>query len=198
MPSRRKNPTKTAESKIRVISGQWRGRKLPVLDEPGLRPTGNRIKETLFNWLSPYIVGSRCLDAFAGSGALGVEALSRGAIHADFIDNNREVVQVLRSNLALLKCNNATVQHMDPINWLNSKACSPYDIIFIDPPFNTPLWHSTTEALINSHMLRNEALIYLESPRTETITAPESWQLHRQLNAGQVCARLYKFDSVDN
>jgi len=127
-----------------------------------------------------------------------MEALSRGAAHTDFIDNNREVIQVLRSNLALLKCNNATVQHTDPVSWLNNKKGAPYDIVFIDPPFSTPLWHSTTEALVNSNMLQSDALIYIESPRTEVITVPKSWQLHRQLDAGQVCARLYKFDSTGN
>src|SRR5215471_2142750 len=148
--------------KVRIIGGRLRGSKLAVPDLPGLRPTPDRVRETLFNWLMPFIDGARCLDLFAGTGALGIEALSRGAASADFVETDPGLAQALRDNLSRLEQSNAGVRSGDALTLLRSTPAQPYDIAFVDPPFSADLWHDAAQALESGGWLRDGALVYLE------------------------------------
>ena len=179
-------------NQLRIIGGLWRGRKLNFPDVDGLRPTGDRIRETLFNWLAPDIQGAHCLDLFAGSGALGLEALSRGAKSSLLLEKHPAVAAQLRSNLQLLKAENGRVEQVDSLLWLNSAQVSHrFDIVFIDPPFALGLWNAIVTALENRNWLADETVIYLEAPRDTQLQLPANWQLHRDKQAGQVSYRLY-------
>src|SRR5699024_5734366 len=153
----------------------------------GLRPTPDRIRETLFNWLTPCIAGARCLDLFAGTGALGLEALSRGAAHVTFIDNNAASVQTLRDALATLDCHDADIQHGDALKRA-ALLQTGYDVIFVDPPFAAHL-HAPALAAIRP-LVKENARVYLEYPaaHADAITSQLSpaWQLLRSKRAGQV------------
>ena len=186
-----KKPTSSGSGQIRIIGGQWRGRKLPVTDSPGLRPTTDRVRETLFNWLAPYMVDARCLDCFAGSGALGLESLSRYAASATLLEMERPVAQQLQKNLAMLKAANGKVVNTNTLNYLNQTG-TPHDIVFIDPPFRKGLLDETLNLLEKNGWLADEALIYVESEVENGMPpVPASWQLHREKVAGQVAYRLY-------
>ncbi|TAJ03216.1 16S rRNA (guanine(966)-N(2))-methyltransferase [Pectobacterium versatile] len=186
----KKNASSTA-GQIRIIGGQWRGRKLPVPDSPGLRPTTDRVRETLFNWLAPVIQQARCLDCFAGSGALGLEALSRYAAHATLLEMERAVAQQLTQNLALLRAENAEVVNTDALSWL-AKPGTPFDVVFLDPPFRKELLNNTLALLEQQGWLAPDAWIYVETEAENAqLTIPENWQLHREKIAGQVAYRLY-------
>jgi len=137
MSKQNKKPNRVihaGQGSIRIIAGEWRGRKLPVIDVDGLRPTSDRIRETLFNWLMPYLSGSRCLDLFAGTGALGFEAASRGAHNVDFVESHRQVSQALSENIKLLEAN-AIVHNMAANAFLTRSATESFDLVFVDPPF---------------------------------------------------------------
>lgn len=186
-----KKPTSSGSGQIRIIGGQWRGRKLPVTDSPGLRPTTDRVRETLFNWLAPYMVDARCLDCFAGSGALGLESLSRYAASATLLEMERPVAQQLQKNLATLKAANGNVVNTNTLNYLNQTG-TPHDIVFIDPPFRKGLLDETVSLLEKNGWLADGALIYVESEVENGMPpVPASWQLHREKVAGQVAYRLY-------
>ncbi|NCH57027.1 16S rRNA (guanine(966)-N(2))-methyltransferase [Cronobacter muytjensii] len=186
-----KKPTSSGSGQIRIIGGQWRGRKLPVPDSPGLRPTTDRVRETLFNWLAPYLVGARCLDCFAGSGALGLEALSRYAASATLLEMERGVAQQLQKNLATLKSSAGKVVNANTLNVLNQNG-EPHDIVFVDPPFRKGLLEETLTLLETRGWLAPQALIYVESEVENGLPpVPASWQLHREKVAGQVAYRLY-------
>ncbi|MBN3063285.1 16S rRNA (guanine(966)-N(2))-methyltransferase [Pectobacterium aquaticum] len=186
-----KKNASSAAGQIRIIGGQWRGRKLPVPDSPGLRPTTDRVRETLFNWLAPVIQQSRCLDCFAGSGALGLEALSRYAAHATLLEMERAVAQQLTQNLALLRAENAEVVNTDALSWL-AKLGTPFDVVFLDPPFRKELLNNTLALLEQQGWLAPDAWIYVETEAENAqLTIPENWQLHREKIAGQVAYRLY-------
>ncbi|EGT5206585.1 TPA: 16S rRNA (guanine(966)-N(2))-methyltransferase [Cronobacter sakazakii] len=190
-----KKPTSSGSGQIRIIGGQWRGRKLPVPDSPGLRPTTDRVRETLFNWLAPYLVGARCLDCFAGSGALGLEALSRYAADATLLEMERSVAQQLQKNLATLKSSAAKVVNTNTLNFLNQNG-EPHDIVFVDPPFRKGLLEETLNLLETRGWLAPQALIYVESEVENGLPpVPASWQLHREKVAGQVAYRLYLRES---
>ncbi|ELY2906313.1 16S rRNA (guanine(966)-N(2))-methyltransferase [Cronobacter dublinensis subsp. beijingensis] len=186
-----KKPTSSGSGQIRIIGGQWRGRKLPVPDSPGLRPTTDRVRETLFNWLAPYLVGARCLDCFAGSGALGLEALSRYAASATLLEMERGVAQQLQKNLATLKSSAGKVVNTNTLNFLSQNG-EPHDIVFVDPPFRKGLLEETLTLLETRAWLAPQALIYVESEVENGLPpVPASWQLHREKVAGQVAYRLY-------
>lgn len=183
---------------IRIIGGQWRGRKLPVPLRPGLRPTTDPVRETLFNWLAPVIRQAHCLDAFAGSGALGLEALSRYAASATLLEYDRSVAQQLTQNLLLLnvnqeKTNQGRVIATDTLQWLTQQTVEqPFDIVFIDPPFRQGLLTSTLQLLEQRGWLAEEAWIYVEAEVEHTaLDIPANWLLHREKVAGQVAYRLY-------
>ncbi|PWC17545.1 16S rRNA (guanine(966)-N(2))-methyltransferase RsmD [Brenneria roseae subsp. roseae] len=186
-----KKNASSAAGQIRIIGGQWRGRKLPVPDSPGLRPTTDRVRETLFNWLAPVIQEARCLDCFAGSGALGLEALSRYAAHATLLEAERAIAQQLTQNLALLRAENARVVNTDTLRWL-AQPGEPYDVVFLDPPFRKDLLNNTLSLLEQQGWLAPEAWIYVETESENTqLVIPDNWRLHREKIAGQVAYRLY-------
>lgn len=194
----RNRTPKTSRSnsgQLRVIAGNWRGRKLSFPALEGLRPTGDRMRETLFNWLQDDIHDARCLDLFAGSGSLGLEALSRGAQHCTFIDTQAQACQALRANLALLNCQQAHIEQRDALSWLDSQSginSEPFNIVFCDPPFALDLWAQTLTKLTNHSLLAKDALIYLESPRKVAIATAPSWHLQRSKETGQVRFCLFQ------
>ena len=186
----KKNKTNVT-GQIRIIGGQWRGRKLPVLDKDGLRPTTDRVKETLFNWLAPDMVNARCLDCFAGSGSLGFEALSRHASEVVLIEQNRQVAQQLSANAALLNTTQATIVNDDTLIWLN-RVGSAFDIVFVDPPFRKDILNHTIALLEQRGWLSNDAMIYIECEvEHQHLNVPINWHLYREKVAGQVAYRLY-------
>ncbi len=180
-------------NQLRIIGGRWRGRRLRFPSVDGLRPTGDRIRETLFNWLAPEIVGARCLDLFAGSGALGLEALSRGAADVLLVERDRAATACLRDNLALLGADTgARVIQEDALNWLrrgNPEAA--FELVFVDPPFAGDLWQAVVDALESGNWLADSASIYVESGLDDSYQVPLNWVLHRDKRAGQVSYRLY-------
>ena len=193
----KKNKT-NATGQIRIIGGQWRGRKLPVLDKEGLRPTTDRVKETLFNWLAPDMVNARCLDCFAGSGSLGFEALSRHAREVVLIERDRQVAQQLSANAALLNATQATIVNDDTLTWLN-RAGSAFDIVFVDPPFRKDILNQTIALLEQRDWLSNDAMIYIECEvEHQHLNVPANWFLHREKIAGQVAYRLYHRQSASS
>ncbi|MCG9779105.1 16S rRNA (guanine(966)-N(2))-methyltransferase RsmD [Photobacterium damselae] len=176
---------------VRIISGQWRGRKLPVHDVEGLRPTTDRVKETLFNWLAQDIYQAKCLDLFAGSGSLSFEALSRGAESLTMIELDQKAAAQLKQNLTAIGATNATLHNTNSVNFLN-QAGTPHDLVFIDPPFRQDLIQQVIAALEANHWLSPNALIYIEAEKElGSIDVPPSWHLYREKTAGQVCYRLF-------
>ncbi|MBY5993405.1 16S rRNA (guanine(966)-N(2))-methyltransferase RsmD [Ferrimonas balearica] len=179
---------------IRLIGGQWRGRKLPVGEVTGLRPTTDRVRETLFNWLMQDTRGARVLDCFAGSGALALEALSRWAEHATLLELDAGAARQLSRNLATLKADNATVVPGDSLAWLARPADAPFDIVFVDPPFRQELLAPCCQRLTDNGYLKPGSWIYVETEVELALPAlPTGWQLHREKIAGQVAYRLYQF-----
>lgn len=187
-----KKPESTGNGQIRIIGGQWRGRKLPVPASPGLRPTTDRVRETLFNWLAPAVVDARCLDCFAGSGVLGLEALSRHAARVTLLEIERGVAWQLRKNLATLKADNGKVIATNALTYL-AQPGTPHDIVFVDPPFRKGLLAQVLSLLEQQGWLANEALVYVESEAENTLPVlPASWVLLREKVAGQVTYRLFR------
>lgn len=183
----------TRSSQVRIIGGQWRSRKLTVPDAPGLRPTPDRVRETLFNWLAPYIGGARVLDAFAGSGALFLEAMSRGASTGLALDSNTAAISNLRSNLALLDCNDAETLQVDSLQYLSSSTERGFDIVLLDPPFHQDLLLKACELLEANHWLNERAWIYTESEQApSSLGVPNTWRLHREKHTGQVHYALWQ------
>lgn len=182
------NPT----GQLRIIGGVWRGRKLSFPSVEGLRPTGDRVRETLFNWLAPEIQGACCLDLCAGSGALGLEALSRGAELSVFVERDPKAAAQLRANIDLLKAYKGRVIHDNVLHFLrHGNTQAPFHIIFIDPPFQLNMWQPVIDALEAGNWLADDATIYIESGRESSYVAPINWQLHREKQAGQVSYRLF-------
>ncbi|PQQ29362.1 16S rRNA (guanine(966)-N(2))-methyltransferase [Photorhabdus hindustanensis] len=186
-----KKPQRQSMGQIRIIGGKWRGRKLPVPDSPGLRPTTDRVRETLFNWLAPVIQEAHCLDCYAGSGALGLEALSRYAAQVTLIEYERNIAKQLSTNLDLLSAQNAEVINDSALTHL-SRSGKPYDVVFLDPPFRKGMLSETIKLLEEQNWLADESWIYVEAESESTaIDVPGNWQLHREKVAGQVAYRLY-------
>lgn len=177
---------------LRIIGGTWRGRRVEFRADPGLRPTPDRVRETAFNWLQPVIAGSRCLDLFCGSGALALEALSRGAAAVTMVDSSPAAVAALRGNLARLGASGFELVCADAFEWLASAPCAPFDIAFVDPPFGRGLAARALECLAGTRLLAPGARIYVESAAAEPPPpTPPDWTLHRDKRAGQVAYRLY-------
>lgn len=188
----RQHYTGNQKSQLRIIGGRWRSRKLEFTAAEGLRPTGDRIRETLFNWLAPRINGANCADLFAGSGALGLEALSRGAQHVDFIDNSATVISQINDHLATLEATGLATCHLDNAKNYLTRARKALDIVFIDPPFHCDLVVPTCLQLQASELLAPDALIYIETPAQETLAELSShWHIHREKITGGVACRLY-------
>jgi 16S rRNA (guanine966-N2)-methyltransferase len=182
---------KAASGRIRIIGGSLRNSRLDVPDLPGLRPTADRVRETLFNWLAPVIEGARCLDLCAGTGALGIEALSRGAASVQFVERDTRAAQALRDNLARLKATNGEVTALDAAQFLRG-APRVQDMVFLDPPFALELWSALTLQLEQGGWLAAQAWIYVESPRATVPVVPPNWQLYREGHAGEVRFALYR------
>jgi 16S rRNA (guanine966-N2)-methyltransferase len=170
---------------VRIIGGAWRSRRIAFPASEGLRPTPDRVRETVFNWLAPYLPGAACLDLFAGSGAFGFEALSRGARRAVLVEKRLEVVAALRHNREQLKAGHADIVHADAVEFLRGPA-EAFDIVFIDPPYASGLLGPCIEALGTGGWLKPGAFIYLEAPEGEAPPLPPGWQLVRSKTAGQV------------
>lgn len=183
---------RAAAGRIRIIGGSLRNSRLEVPDLPGLRPTAERARETLFNWLAPVIDGARCLDLCAGTGALGIEALSRGAASVQFVERELHAVQALRANLARLKRIDAgQVAAIDAMVFLQ-QAAEPHDLAFLDPPFALELWTALAQRLESGGWLTAQAWVYVESPRGPAPALPANWLLHREGHAGEVRFALYR------
>jgi len=179
-----------ASGRVRIIGGTLRGSRLEVPDAPGLRPTPDRVRETLFNWLMPVMSGARCLDLFAGTGALGIEALSRGAATVDFVETDARLADLLRVNLARLK-QTARVVRSDALRFL-AETNDVYDVAFLDPPFGADLWTPAAQALEAHGRLQANAWIYVESPLDAAPALPAHWAPHRESHAGAVRYALYR------
>lgn len=189
----------TSSGQVRIISGQWRSRKLPIHDLEGLRPTTDRVRETLFNWIANDIRGARVLDCFAGSGALSLEALSRYAEFATMIELQRDAANQLKQNLATLQCQNADVINGDSLQVLAKGTKSGFDLVFIDPPFRKELANKAIDLLMAHQWLNNNALIYVETEsEIATLALPTSWVPLKEKQAGQVTYRLYQYQTTDS
>lgn len=182
---------KQATPQLRVIGGQWRGRKLQFPDRPGLRPTGDRIRETLFNWLGPHLHNAKCLDLFAGSGALGIEALSRGAAHCDFVDADREAITTVGRHLNTLDATEYSTTSCDIAAHYLHQTHDTWDIVFVDPPFDARLGESTLTLLADSARLAEASRVYFETSRSQPEPVPEGlYDVLREKTTGDVCYRL--------
>lgn len=177
---------------LRIIGGKWRGRKLAFPDVDGLRPTPDRVRETLFNWLQSKIGNARCLDLFAGSGALSLEAASRGAETITMIENNSVASKQLQRHCQQLTTSNCHVEMTTAQQFLTSSS-QQFDIVFIDPPYQLNLWSEIAELLMTRAILADNAYIYLECPSKEALPIlPEQWQLIKDKKAGSVRYCLFK------
>ena len=176
---------------LRIIGGTWRGRKLRFPPSAEIRPTPDRVRETLFNWLGARVRGARALDLFAGSGALGLEALSRGASHVTFVERDAAAVRALRARLAEWQAGDAVVVHADALRYLTGEAC-PFELVFLDPPFGTDLLGETARLLDERQWLRDGALIYVEcGARAGPPPLPGGWQELKAKRAGEVGYHLF-------
>lgn len=185
--SRKQNKNKgaTADNRLRIVGGQWRGRKLSFPHAGNIRPTPDRVRETLFNWLQHQLPGARCLDLFAGSGALGLEALSRGARKVDFVERQRVSAAKIGEHLRDLG-GNGQVHCRDAFDFLQANA-DTFDIVFADPPFADRLLNTTLTALVDSKAIAEGGRVYVESaPGGLRSSLPAGWDLLRQSKAGQV------------
>ncbi|BDM62891.1 ribosomal RNA small subunit methyltransferase D [Shewanella sp. NFH-SH190041] len=197
---------KPGSGQVRIIAGQWRSRRLPIQDLEGLRPTTDRVRETLFNWLIGSITAARVLDCFGGSGALAMEALSRYAAYARVFELQKSAVTQLQQNLRTLKCEQADVIAGDSLALLaqgpagqrapqDSTPSEGFNLVFIDPPFRKGLAQNCINALIQHQWLKPNALIYVETETELTsLTVPVSWQPLKEKKAGQVCYRLFRYE----
>jgi 16S rRNA (guanine966-N2)-methyltransferase len=173
---------------VRIIGGKFRSRKITFPELPDLRPTPNRIRETLFDWLQQEAVGAICLDAFAGSGALGFEALSRGAASVVFLEKDRQVIQALQRNAAHLGIKEINCLQQNTLDWLNKPNAGPtFDLVFLDPPFSQPWLLPCLEALVAQGWLSAHAWVYIESSQPlDLLALPQGLDLYRHKKAGQV------------
>jgi 16S rRNA (guanine966-N2)-methyltransferase len=182
-----------SKSTIRIIGGEWRGRRLPVLDLPGLRPSGDRCRETLFNWLQAYVPGAVCADLFAGSGALGLEASSRGAESVVMIEKNSAVVSCLDLNINHLHATRVRVMQSDALDWLSRVEPDSLDIVFVDPPFDEGLSARVMALLAEHRCVRPGGFVYFETSLTVDAVAPlPGWEAWREKTMGRVRMQLFR------
>jgi 16S rRNA (guanine966-N2)-methyltransferase len=177
---------RNSAGRLRIIGGEWRSRLLPVVDQPGLRPTPDRVRETLFNWLQMELPGARCLDLFAGSGALGFEAASRGAAEVTLVEKQADACRVLADNIKILKTGRIRLVQQDALDWLQH-CPQAYDVVFVDPPYASGLLGDVCRQLEDNGCLAGEARIYLELGSDQALPElPPNWQIIRGKKAGQV------------
>lgn len=171
---------------VRIIGGTWRSRRLSVPSVPGLRPTPDRVRETLFNWLQPHVTGARCLDLFAGTGALCLEALSRGAREVVMVEQSPIALESLRRNVEALAATGARIVASDATAYLQQPV-EPFDIIFVDPPFAANLIPTCLALIADRGWVRAGGVVYVEAPRMLTpVPWPAAWTAYRSQTAGQV------------
>lgn len=177
---------------IRIIAGQWRARRLPVLEHDGLRPSTDRVRETLFNWLMHDISGAHCLDLFAGSGALGLECLSRGAESALFVESDRKVAAQLQQNLQTLNAlKKGKVLNQDALNMVRQKASKPFDLVFLDPPFENDLLSHVMPLLNDNGWVSDSSLVYVEQASKQDPCPTPGWKVYKEGKAGNSRYTLY-------
>lgn len=183
-------------NKLRIIGGEWRSRVISFDDAPGLRPTPGRVRETLFNWLQADVPGSRCLDLFAGSGALGFEAASRGARQVLQVESNAKTCQKLKQNAMALKAEHVQVVHADVLTFLKDCREGAFDLVFLDPPFGLGLVEPVCRQIAHSGLLQPYGKIYIETERNLKLTGmPGDWYLLKQKTAGDVSYGLFQHQS---
>jgi 16S rRNA (guanine966-N2)-methyltransferase len=175
---------------VRIIAGHLRGSKLPVPDRPGLRPSSDRVRETLFNWLQARVPGARVLDLFAGTGALGLEAASRGAASVVLVERDPGLAEALRGHVARFKLEGARVVQGDALAWLSGPPVEAFDLVFLDPPFDGTLWEPAAWRL--QPWLAPGAWIYVESPHTLQASWPPGWRVHREGQTREVRFTLFQ------
>ena len=192
-PSHKAVPAHGGQGQLRIIGGQWRSRQFNFPMAHGLRPTPNRVRETLFNWLAPYVEGAKVLDVFAGSGALFLEALSRGAGSALALDLNSAAINSLRGHLLTLRCDNGQLLQTDALRHLEQQPATPFDLVFLDPPFSQGLLLPACTLLEEKGWLAADAWVYTESENPpSSLGLPGNWRLHREQKAGQVYYALWE------
>lgn len=180
--------------KIRIIGGKWRGRKLNVIEAHGLRPTPDRVRETLFNWINQKIIGARCLDLFSGTGALSFEALSRGASEVTTVESNRRAVDFLIKTSKILDSKSHYIECADAISWLK-KQTKTFDIIFLDPPFDKGYVEKCCQIIFEQSLLEKNGIIYIESEKNVSI--PSVFKINKINQTKQVQSVLVKLDTED-
>ena len=180
----------TGTGSVRIIGGRWRGTRLPVADSPGLRPSADRVRETLFNWLQPVLPGARVLDLFAGTGVLGLEAVSRGAASAQLVEAEPGLARALQAAVARLGATGEVAVHQgDALAWLRAQP-GRFDIAFVDPPFASGLWEPVLASL--PAVLAADAWLYVESPSDHVPVMSPEWALHRENRTRDVRFALYR------
>ncbi|HVR82628.1 MAG TPA: 16S rRNA (guanine(966)-N(2))-methyltransferase RsmD [Luteimonas sp.] len=180
-----------APGHVRIIGGRWRGTRLPVTDAPGLRPSSGRVRETLFNWLQPTLPGARVLDLFAGSGALGLESVSRGAREALLVERDPGLAQSLRQTSERLHAGETVhIVQADALQWLRAPLHGRFDLVFLDPPFDSGLWREALALL--PPWLADAAWLYLESPIDADAAPGAAWSLHREGRTREARYALYR------
>ena len=180
------------QSKIRIIAGEWRSRQLLFEDTPGLRPTPARVRETLFNWLQQDVIGSRCLDLYAGSGALSFEAASRGAKSVSVVENNAQACRLIKENTVKLTANQIKIIQSDVFRFLSGDA-SRFDLVFLDPPFGKNMAQQTCQWLEDKGWLALNAKVYVEVESNLVLEGmPPNWKLLKSKRAGEVAYYLFE------
>ena len=188
----------TGAGEVRIIAGRYRGRKLAFPAAPGLRPTGDRLRETLFSWLQTELPGARCLDLFAGSGALGVEAASRGAREVVLVEANAAVAAALQANISKLAASELKLVRGDALAFLQQQS-QPFDVIFLDPPFHGDWLDKVLALIAERQLVRPGGWIYIENERDAGApTLPAGWRWHREKEAGQVRYALARTEPAES
>ncbi|MDP6291836.1 MAG: 16S rRNA (guanine(966)-N(2))-methyltransferase RsmD [Arenicellales bacterium] len=180
--------------RLRIIAGRWKRRTLHFRGGQDLRPTPDAVRETLFNWLAPVIEGTACLDLFAGSGVLGLEAVSRGAASVTLVEQRSFTCEQLEKSVRLLGANNVTVQCADALDWLDH-CRQRYDIIFVDPPYDKGLAARSLRRLARYGIAKENSLVYVETARNDQLMLPDGWSEWRSRQASEVNYRLYRVES---
>jgi 16S rRNA (guanine966-N2)-methyltransferase len=183
---------------VRIIGGDWRGRRLPVADVPGLRPSGDRSRETLFNWLQPWLLAAECADLFAGTGALGFEAASRGAASVLMIEKHPHAQEVLRQSIEQLQAVQVNLQCGGAMSMIEDIKPDSLDIVFVDPPFDSNLAGVVLDRLDKIGCVRNSGFVYVESPATSVIAPPRGWRTWRDQQLGDVRMQLFRRDNMND
>ncbi len=179
-------------NRVRIIGGDWRGRRLSVAEVPGLRPTGDRCRETLFNWLQPWVAAADCADLFAGTGALGFEAASRGAASVLMVEEHPLAIKVLQQSAEQLQAEQVTLHAGGALALLEDFAADCFDLVFVDPPFNSNLSGTVLARLVYNNCIRPGGFVYIESPAAVSLPPPKGWSAWRDQQMGEVRMQLFR------